>query len=49
MLADAMLSLIGDSDLRARLGAAAAKSVQRYDEDRVTDLWDALLRRAGGF
>jgi len=47
-LADAMLSLIRDPERRARLAAAAAKSVQRYDEDKVIDMWESLLRRVGG-
>ena len=47
-LADVMLSLIRDPKRRVRLGAAAAISAERFDEDKVMDMWESLLRRIGG-
>ena len=47
-LAEALSRLIGDADLRGRLGAAAATVAQRYDPDRIQQRWDALVADVAG-
>jgi glycosyltransferase involved in cell wall biosynthesis len=46
-LAAAMRRLIVDADLRQRLGAAAARNVQRFARDAIIAQWDALVAAAG--
>ena len=48
VLADTMLTLIGEPERRARLGDAAAKSMERYDRNRVMDGWELLLPATAG-
>lgn len=38
-LAEAMIRLMGDDDLRKRMGENAKKVVEKYSEDRVMGLW----------
>jgi glycosyltransferase involved in cell wall biosynthesis len=42
-LADTMLTLIGEPERRARLGDAAARSMEHCDRNRVMDGWELLL------
>jgi glycosyltransferase involved in cell wall biosynthesis len=51
-LGDALVRLLGDPELRARMGSAArARAVERFDEERVTDIivdsYRRLLSRNG--
>jgi glycosyltransferase involved in cell wall biosynthesis len=44
-LARALQRLVGDEPLRKELGAAAAKTAERYGPDAITPQWEALFRR----
>jgi glycosyltransferase involved in cell wall biosynthesis len=49
-LAAAMVCLMKDSEGRSRLGANAARSIQRFTPKRVFAMWEAAVSRAvGGF
>ncbi|MFP4474774.1 MAG: glycosyltransferase family 4 protein [Desulfatibacillaceae bacterium] len=43
-MADAMASLIRDTDRRRDMGAAAARIVDRFSVRAVMDMWDKLIR-----
>jgi glycosyltransferase involved in cell wall biosynthesis len=45
-LAEGMTQLMGDADLRARLGNRAKEIVQRLSLAQILDQWDALFRQA---
>lgn len=45
-LSQALLRLIEDSSLRQQMGAAAKLASERYDEERVMQLWIRLLEQA---
>jgi glycosyltransferase involved in cell wall biosynthesis len=45
-LAAAIRRLIADADLRRRLGAAAARNVQRFARDAIIAQWEALVAEA---
>lgn len=47
-LAEALSRLIGDADLRARLGAAAVEVAERYAPERIQQRWDALIEDVAG-
>ena len=47
-LAEALSRLIGDADLRTRLGTAGVKVTERYDPDRIHQRWDALVEEVAG-
>lgn len=46
-LAGAIETLIVDPELRARLGSAGRKAMERFGSERVLRQWDAVLARAG--
>jgi glycosyltransferase involved in cell wall biosynthesis len=45
-LASALKTVLGDADLRKRLGARAAESAERYRPERVLAEWDGVIRQA---
>jgi glycosyltransferase involved in cell wall biosynthesis len=45
-LAEAMRRLIGDPELRRRLGEAGARNVRRFGKEAIVAQWDALIRAA---
>jgi glycosyltransferase involved in cell wall biosynthesis len=45
-LAAAMRRLIGDPQLRRRLGEAGARNVRRFGKEAIVAQWDALIRAA---
>ena len=45
-LAEALARMLGDSDLRRRLGKAARISARRFAPDKVMARWDELVRAA---
>ncbi len=47
-LADAMLRLLADGNLRARMGERAKEDMTAYRTDAVVDTWEAVLREACG-
>ncbi len=47
-LADALVRLMSDPDLRTRLGAAAAGVIERYAPERVMAQWESTLHAAVG-
>ena len=42
-LAQTLSQIMGDADLRARLGASAANAAQRFAPDRIGDQWENLI------
>lgn len=44
----ALSRLIGDPQLRSRLGAAGAEAVNRYSPDKIQSRWDALVADVAG-
>ena len=42
-LADRLFQLMSDSDLRRRMGAAAYKASERFDEEKIMTLWADLF------
>ncbi len=45
VMENAILRMIGDYDLRKRLGNAAMQSVDRFDSDLIADIWMNVFKR----
>ena len=47
-LAEKLMTLMADEDLRQRLGKQARKTAQRYDMTAIANQWTALFERVKG-
>lgn len=47
-LADALVRLMEDDDLRVRLGEGSRERSRRYDPERIGDEWESMLIEAAG-